>query len=226
MVRILCVDNDFTYVKTITDILNRNEYIVDFAYSAMEGMKLLILQHYDLVISDLAMSAVDGIEFLEHVKRAKPTIKTMILTGKPCMDTELQSLEAKIDRYLTKDIRFDVLLKYIEILLMGADIAGFSNLNRMLYDDKEGIVVDVAGVQVFKKGKRISITPKEFGIIVYLLERKGIAISREEILANVWDVLVEEVDLRVIDAHVKAIRQKLKSQTIVAVRGYGYKWEK
>lgn len=226
MARILYADDDTVYGKTMEKILTKKGYTVDIVESAMEGMNLLISQYYDLIISDLVMSRVDGIEFLQHAKRAKPTIKTMILTGNPCMDTELRSLDVCIDRYLSKNIRLDVLLKYIELLLGGADIAGFSSLNRTLYDDKEGVSVNVSGVQVFKNGERISITPKEFGIIVYLLERKGMAISREEILEQIWDVAVEEVDSRVVDAHIKAIRKKLQIQSIIAIRGYGYKWEK
>lgn len=222
--RILFVEDDVNYCNTITDVLLDEGYEVDTAEAALQGMELLALNEYDLIISDLFMGNVDGIEFLRYVKRVKPMVKTMILTANPTMDTELEALNLNVDKYAVKETRIDVLLKYIELLLRDQDVTN-NRRYRTLKDTNEDVVVDLRSRTVSKDGQVVEITPKEFQIIVYLLEHMGEAVSRDELLEKLWDARYEDIDIRVIDVHIKDIRKKLQVQSIVSVRGFGYRWD-
>lgn len=223
MKRILLVEDDQKYLETLRTIIEENNYQVKTAVSALSAMEMLAFNDYDLIISDLYMDSVNGIQFLKYVKRTKPFIKTMILTGSPSMDTELQSLDIYVDKYLVKETSTELLLKYIEVILSDSDKP---KEIVELRDDNEEIVVNLKSRSITRAGEQVKLSQKQYAIAVYLLEHHGVAVSREELFEGVWDTAREDVDLHVIDAHIKDIRKKLKVNAIITVRGYGYKWEK
>jgi len=187
-------------------------------------MELFALKEYDLVISDLMLNEIDGIRFLSYIKRLNPIIKTMILTAEPSMDSELAALDIYVDRYLVKETRVDVLLKYIDVILK-QDSPELAKHQRVLKAPEEALELNLLGRKVTKNGEEVKLTPKEFEILKILLVNRGQALTRDEILAEVWDINYEDIDIRVIDVHIKKIRQKLKLQSIISVHGYGYKWD-
>lgn len=225
MTKILFVEDNKKYRTTIEKVLKEAGYAVDSASGPMEGLELFTMNNkdYDLVISDLVMEEIDGIKFLAFVKKITPEIKTMILTAEPSAETELASLDIYVDKYLVKETKIEVILRHIQVLLAQPKI--LSKSNQVLKSDIEGIVLDPSAFEVLKNGEPVSLTLKEFQILKLLLENKGAALSREQILDEVWDTNHETVDVRVIDVHIKAIRRKLTLQSLLAIRGYGYKWD-
>ena len=208
-------------------VLKQAGYEVDVAASSMEGIeKFTMNRDYDLIISDLVMDEIDGIKFLSYIKKVSPGVKTMILTAEPSAQTEMASLDIAVDKYLVKESKIEVILRYIEVLL--AQPAILSKPEKMiLKSDAENVIMDVTGLSIMKNGAPLDppLTFKEFQILKFLLEHKGVALSREEILDEVWDTSHEVVETRVVDVHIKAIRRKLGAQSILAIRGYGYKWD-
>lgn len=224
MRKILFVEDDNSYRDVIADILTKEGYDVDAVATSMEGIEQFAEHEYDLVISDLMLDDVDGVRFLRYIKKIQPNIKTMILTGSPNDESEISALEIAIDKYMTKDVRVEVLLKYIEYLLTLSKKSK-SEKNLVLESIRDNILVDHIARTVRKDGTEVKVTPKEYGILHVLLEKRGRAVSREEIIDAIWDKEYEAIDSRVIDVHIKSLRNKLKLQSIVAIRGYGYKWD-
>lgn len=223
MKKILFIEDDHDYREAITAVLENAGYHVDSTESPIDGMELFALKEYDLVISDLVLAEIDGIRFLSYIKKLNPTIRTMILTAEPTMDSELAALDIYVDKYLVKETRVDVLLRYISVLLEQGQLE-IPQYHRVLKAPEEALELNMLGRKVTKHGEEVKLTPKEFEILRVLLLNRGRALTRDEILEEVWDKN-EDIDIRVIDVHVKKLRKKLKLQSIISVHGYGYKWD-
>jgi Response regulators consisting of a CheY-like receiver domain and a winged-helix DNA-binding domain len=224
MVKILFVEDDDKYRESMTKILEDEGYIVDAAENVLKAIEYFSFNTYDLIISDLMMEGVDGLQFLTYVRKMNPEIKTMILTAEPSMDSEYAALDIYVDKYIVKETRMDVFLKHIEVLLTQSFKR--AKTEHLLESKSDGIIMDLYGHTVTKNNKRISVTPKEFNLVRFLLENKGKALSREEILEKVWVIEYEDVEVRVVDVHIKSIRKKLNITSIISIRGYGYKWDR
>lgn len=223
MYSILVVEDNEHYLTTIVEILRDYGYDVDCTMDPIGGIEMCSKKLYDLVISDLVMKEMDGLRFVGIVRNIIPTIKTMILTGNPTEETENASIDADVDYYMSKDKSLTTVLKYVEQLLR-KDTQQVKEKNQILLSREEKIEVNENTRTVIKNGVEVYLTPKEFRLLVFFLENKGVAFSRDEIIDNVWDEHVEEVDERIVDVHVKKLRQKLNTFSIMSIRGYGYKW--
>lgn len=223
MKKILFVEDDQSYREAMTAVIESAGYAVDASDNPLQAIELFTLNAYDLIISDLKMDSLDGIQFLQYIKSRNPQIKTMILTSAPTPETEMESLHIDVDRYISKDTRLEILLKYIDILLTKSDST--VKQYQKLFSPFEELELDLNGRRAKIAGKEIAVTPKEFGILQILLRNRGEAVSREQILDEIWDSTHETIDPRVIDVHIKEIRRKFHLQSIVSIRGYGYKWD-
>jgi Response regulators consisting of a CheY-like receiver domain and a winged-helix DNA-binding domain len=221
---ILFVEDDKEYRETLQNILLDEGYNVDAVDSALEAIELFTLNDYDLVISDLMMESIDGIRFLKYIKKVNPTMKTMIITADPTAETEIEALDIAVDKYIIKGMHFDVLIKHIEHLLKIIP-ANSVTTKRKIHYTPEKICLNLATRTVTKNTELINITTREFDVIHVLLSNRGTAMKREEIVAQIWDEQHEAIDVRVIDVHIRSIRKKLKTQAILSIRGYGYKWD-
>jgi Response regulators consisting of a CheY-like receiver domain and a winged-helix DNA-binding domain len=225
MKHILFVEDNEQYRQTLTEVLENKGYSVDAVSNAMQAIQHFATNDYDLVISDLMMENISGLEFLRHIKTEAPLMKTMILTAQPSDDTELEALDIYVDKYLSKETRMDIIIRYVETLLEQDAKLNQIAKNKVYTVKAEGLIVDVASFKVTKNDVPITLTTKEFNILVMLLSKRGKAISRDDFLDELWDMRYETTDSRVVDMHIKAIRRKLQTQSILSIRGYGYKWE-
>jgi Response regulators consisting of a CheY-like receiver domain and a winged-helix DNA-binding domain len=223
--RVLFVEDDNEYRTALADIFRKEGYEVDDVETPIEAIENLADQTYDLVVSDLLMEEMNGVRLLKYVKKANPNIQTIILTASPNIDNQVEVIDVDIDKYFSKDVRIDILLKYIEYLIAFPQKGIQKKTVNIIYDVKESVELNSIARTIKRNNKNIAVTYKEFGIIKLLLERKGEAISRQEIIKEVWDNRYRDIDARVIDVHIKSIRKKLRVQSIVSIRGFGYKWE-
>lgn len=218
---ILLVEDNESYRKNLKRVLESEGYQIDDAPDAIAGVELIGQNKYDLVISDLKMDMMDGNRFLSFVKRVQPEAKTIILTAEPTPDTEKEAIASSVDYYFSKDLRLDVLLKYVDRLLREP----VRSRPKQLVSRADEIILDIDARQVTQNGEVINLARKEFGLLYMLLLNMGKAITREEFIEELWDKRFEEVEERVVDVHIKLLRRKLKSSSIVSIRGYGYKWD-
>jgi DNA-binding response OmpR family regulator len=218
--RILLVHNNEQYRRNLKIALEQKKYIVDDVSDPISGVEHVGKNRYDLAISALDMELMDGNRFLCFVRQVQTAAKTIVLAAQPSVISEIEAIENNVDYYLNEALHLDVLLKYVDHLLQEK-----KSSPDKFYSDIDDICLDVNARTIHQHGAPINLTNKEFGILYMLLANKGKAIQRAEFVNELWDKRFEEVEERVIDVHIKVIRQKLNTSCIVAVRGYGYKWD-
>lgn len=223
MYKILLVEDNQEYAATIKKALEKKQYDVLYVEDPIDAIKEFAKSAYDLVISDYLMSRMNGVELLTALKDIRPEIKSIILTGFPEEEVELDALELQVDRYLSKDKSIHLLVRYIEQILQQTEGAGQLGDTKLI-SKEDHLVINTLTREVFQNGQLVSVTRKEYDLLVLFLRNKGKSFDREEIARSVWTTDVEDFDLRAIDGHIRRMRRKLKLFSIVSLRGYGYKW--
>ena len=166
------------------------------------------------------MPVMDGMTMLEKLREVS-TVPVILLTAKSEEDDKLQGYDYGADDYITKPFSPKVLIAKVKALLKRSreDIDSSSQ-------DFNGLTINKLSHEVKIDGKEIILSPKEYELLIYLITNEGIALSRDNILDNVWGMDYYG-DIRTVDTNVKRLREKLldKSTYIVTVRGSGYKFE-
>ena len=219
-IQILVVDDESRMRKLVKDFLQREGYSVLEAGDGMEAMDIFYEQKIDLVILDVMMPRMDGWQTCREIRRDS-TVPIIMLTARSEERDELQGFELGVDEYISKPFSPKILVARVGALLKR--IYGTDAEEKM---EAGGIELDKAAHQVQVDGKSIDLSYKEFELLTYFLENRGIALSREKILNNVWNYDYFG-DARTIDTHVKKLRNKLgdKGNYIKTIWGMGYKFE-
>jgi len=223
MITILVVDDDERIRRIISDFFKRDGFNVFEASDGKQAIDIFNIhkQEIDLVILDVMMPILDGWHVLKYIKGIRETTAVMMLTAKTEDGDQIYGFETGADDYVTKPISPVVLVARVKALLK-------RNLIDKLTDKKTfgGIVIDEAGRSVVVDNKSVDLSPKEFELLIYLTNNKGIALAREQLLNVVWGYDYFG-DLRTLDTHIKNLRAKLgkNGEHIKTVRGYGYKFD-
>ncbi|WP_171015034.1 response regulator transcription factor [Culicoidibacter larvae] len=222
MKKILFVDDDAKYQMLIKELLELDGYEVLTASNAMDGVEIYKnTDDIDLVISDLKMQTIDGLQLLSIIRKYNNQAKVIILTGSDNPHDELLGLDLRANEYLKKSIDISVLLKRIQLVLeQTVEISG----QNILTSNFENIVVDKQNYKVQKNDIYYELTKTEFALLVYFLEHKNEVLNREDILKEVWRISNTFGDDRAVDTYVKKLRSKLRISSIYTVRGVGYEW--
>lgn len=218
--KILVVDDESRMRKLVRDFLQRRNYEVIEAENGEEAVDLFCANNdISLIILDVMMPKMDGWQVCREIRKLS-NIPIVMLTAKSEEQDELQGFELGVDEYITKPFSPKVLTARVEAIL-----------RRVSGDEQEilkadGIEVDQIAHIVRVDGKIIDLSFKEFELLTYFMENKGVALSREKILNNVWNYDYFG-DARTIDTHVKKLRSKLgeKGDMIKTIWGMGYKLE-
>ncbi|WP_277261328.1 response regulator transcription factor [Peptoniphilus lacrimalis] len=220
--RILIVEDEKDLCQMIAKSLKESGYEVDIAYNGNEAMELLDVENYDLIVLDLNLPEIDGMEILEEFRTFNQDTKIIILSARSQIKDKVEGLDKGANDYLSKPFHLDELEARIRSLtrrnfITNNQMLSYKNLN---FDSKKRIVkID---------DKEISLTRKELGILEYLLLNRGRPISQEELIDHVWD---SSVDLfsNSIRVHISALRKKLKKalkyDPIINRVGLGYQLE-
>ena len=219
--KILVVDDESRMRKLVRDFLVKQGYQVLEAGDGSEALDLFFAnQDIALIILDIMMPKIDGWQVCREV-RAYSKVPIIMLTARADEKDELQGFELGVDEYIAKPFSPKILVARVEAILRRAN---------KLTDDENlecgGIVIDKAAHVVTIDGKTIDLSYKEFELLTYFVENRGIALSREKILNSVWNYDYFG-DARTIDTHVKKLRSKMgeKGELIKTVWGMGYKLE-
>ena len=173
-----------------------------------------------LIIMDVMMPRMDGWDAVREIRKYS-TVPIIMLTAKSDEQDELNGFNLGVDEYIRKPFSPKVLVARVEAILRRSVDAGKQDVLEV-----GGIVIDKSAHEVYVDGERIELSFKEFELLVYFVENKGIALSREKILGSVWNYDYFG-DARTIDTHVKKLRSKLmgRGDMIKTVWGVGYKFE-
>ncbi|MCR4589773.1 MAG: response regulator transcription factor [Lachnospiraceae bacterium] len=220
-IKILVADDESRMRKLVNDFLSKKGYTITEAADGAEAVdKFFTANDIDLVITDVMMPKMDGWQVLKEI-RAYSKVPVIMLTAKGDERDELQGFDLGADEYISKPFSPKILVARVEALLRRSGSAGGEEKLEI-----NGIVLDQAAHSVTIDGREVELSFKEFELLLYFMSNKGIALSREKILNNVWNYDYFG-DARTIDTHVKKLRSKMgeKGDCIKTIWGMGYKFE-
>ena len=220
--KILVVDDESRMRKLVRDFLQRENYEVLEAGDGSEALDLFFSdKEISLIILDVMMPKMDGWQVCREI-RSYSKVPIIMLTAKSDEKDELQGFDLGVDEYISKPFSPRILVARVEAILRRT--AGAAGEGQIL--EAGGIRMDKAAHMVQVDGKDVELSYKEFELLSYFLENRGIALSREKILNNVWNYDYFG-DARTIDTHVKKLRSKLggRGEQIKTIWGMGYKFE-
>ncbi len=219
--KILVVDDESRMRKLVRDFLVKNNYDVLEAGDGEEALDIFYKQKdIALIVLDVMMPKLDGKQVCREIREVSK-VPIIMLTARADEQDELQGFQLGVDEYIAKPFSPKILVARIEAILR--------RTNRTENDSMlscGGILMDKAAHQVLIDGAPVELSYKEFELLAYFMENKGIALSREKILNHVWNYDYFG-DARTIDTHVKKLRNKMgqKGDLIKTIWGMGYKLE-
>ena len=219
--KILVVDDESRMRKLVKDFLQKNNYEVLEAGDGSEALDIFFEQNdIALIILDVMMPKMDGWQVCREIRNYSK-VPIIMLTAKGDEKDELQGFDLGVDEYISKPFSPKILVARVEAILRRAGKAASGDVM-----ETGGIHLDQAAHMVTIDGQNVELSYKEFELLSYFMENKGIALSREKILNNVWNYDYFG-DARTIDTHVKKLRSKLgvKGDMIKTIWGMGYKFE-
>lgn len=217
--KILVADDESRMRKLVKDFLIKNNFEVLEAEDGSQALDLFYAtKDIALIILDVMMPKMDGFEVCREIRQTSQ-VPIIMLTAKSDERDELQGFQLGVDEYITKPFSPKILVARVEAVLRRTNQAEETELL-----EYGGIVVDKTAHSVTIDGKPVDLSFKEFELLTYFMENKGIALSREKILNHVWNYDYFG-DARTIDTHVKKLRSKLgdKGDLIKTIWGVGYK---
>lgn len=220
MHRLLLAEDDEGIREPLMRALQREDYAVDAVADGAEAARLGVEDDYDLLVLDIGLPTLDGLEVCRRVRAAHPRVPILILTAQSDELDVVEGLDAGADDYVPKPFRLGELLARVRALLRRAAPA------EML---ARGVRVDADARRVFKNGDEIALTPKEFDLLALLLANAGSVVRRERLMAEVWDENWFG-STKTLDVHMSSLRRKLGDdgadpELITTVRGVGFRFE-
>lgn len=220
--RILIIEDEIKTANFVSKGLRENGFIVDIANDGEDGLFLATQHHYDLLVVDVMLPKVDGFTVVRNLRRLNPDIRIILLSAKGETEDRVKGLEFGADDYIAKPFSFSELLARIRSLLRRGPAKQSAVFT--IADLK----IDLTKHKVTRASQLIKLTPKEFALLVLLIERRGEVLSRTFIAEQVWDINFD-TDTNVIDVVVKRLRQKIDDpfdkKLIHTIRGRGYSLE-
>ena len=230
--KVLVVDDEQSIVTLLNYNLETAGYIVDVAYDGEEALKKVKEVKPELIVLDVMLPKKDGIEVCKTIRSDKNLVPILMLTAKDDEFDRVLGLELGADDYMTKPFSPREVVARVKAILRRSQIA-----NEVVKDDveDEDIVIDNIRIrpeffEVYRDDTLLELTPKEFELLLYLIERQGRVITREHMLNSVWNYEFAG-DSRIVDVHISHLRDKLEEnpkqpKLIKTVRGLGYKLER
>jgi two-component system alkaline phosphatase synthesis response regulator PhoP len=223
MSRILIVEDDQDIAKLVARYLNKAGYTTEIVASGRDALRTITTNAPDLLVLDLMLPQVDGLEICRAVRANKKTaaIPIIMLTARGEESDRIVGLEIGADDYLSKPFSPGELVARVRALFRRAQRVEGSDDRRIRYGP---IVVDADRHTVAAHGSEVTLTAKEFLLLQYLLEHRGRVLSRDVLLTDVWGYRYTG-GTRTVDVHVRRLREKLPllAASLVTVKQFGYK---
>ena len=216
MAKILIVVDEQGIRDVLREYLELVGYEVGEAVDGMDAIKQAKAGDYDLIIMDVMMPKLDGYSAVKEIKKDKD-VPVIMLSARSEEYDKLFGFEIGVDDYVTKPFSPKEVVARIGAVLRRGRAA-----NKKIISD--GLEIDIAGRSVYVDGKKVFLTPREYDLLFYLVKNEGVAVPREQLLADVWgyDFFGED---RTVDTHIKMLRSNLGPyrDKILTLRGGGYK---
>lgn len=221
--RILVVEDDLVTQGFIKKGLTEQSYQVDVASDGQDALFQALESDYQLIILDRMLPKLDGLTVLNTLRNAQKTLPVLILSALDSVDERVKGLREGGDDYLVKPFAFAELLARVEILLRRQPTSTAQQNTLLRVAD---LKMDLLSRQVWRAGREISLQPKEFQILRYLMEHPKQVITRTLLFEAVWDYDFDP-QTNVIDVHVARLRKKVENDDLPpileTIRGVGYR---
>ena len=230
--KILVVDDEQSIVTLLKYNLETAGYIVEVAYDGEEALKKVESVQPELIVLDVMLPKKDGIEVCKTIRSDKNLVPILMLTAKDDEFDRVLGLELGADDYMTKPFSPREVVARVKAILRRSQFV--NEIEKEDVDDEDIIIGSIRirpeFFEVYKEDELLELTPKEFELLLYLIERQGRVITREHMLNSVWNYEFAG-DSRIVDVHISHLRDKLEEnpkqpKLIKTVRGLGYKLER
>ncbi|MDB5160882.1 MAG: ykoG [Candidatus Saccharibacteria bacterium] len=219
--RILVVEDDHTIANAIKEGLEQESYAVDVAYDGEEGFSSARFEDYDLIILDLMLPGMDGVQIARKLREASIHTRILMLTAKGQLSDKVNGLNTGADDYMVKPFSFEELLARVKALL------------RRPHEKKAEVLLvgDLSLNTITKEVQRadtpIRLSSKEYALLEYMMRNQGRILSKNNIITHVWDFDADILP-NTVEVFIKYLRDKIdkpfpKTDLIHTVRGFGYK---
>jgi DNA-binding response OmpR family regulator len=217
--RILVIEDDKAVASFVKKGLESEQYAVDVTWDGEDAQSLVGEASFDLVILDLVLPKIDGLEVLKHIRSRKPSLPVLILSGRARVEDRVKGLDLGADDYLTKPFSFSELSARVRALLRRSP----NTVGIVL--QVEDLELDRAERVVRRAGRRIDLTPREFALLEYLMRNAGRSVTRAMIIEHVWNFSFDTMT-NVVDVYINYLRKKVdqdfEHKLIHTVRNVGY----
>lgn len=221
--RILVVEDEHKIANSIKKGLEQESWAVDVAYDGEAGFDLAATEDYDVIILDLMLPKIDGVEVCQKLRKEENIhAPILLLTAKGQLEDKVEGLNAGADDYLVKPFAFAELLARIRALTRRPK----QTLGTQL--QVNGLSLDTLSYQVKRRGKEIKLSKKEFTLLEYLMRHQGKILAKEQIINHVWDYDADVLP-NTVEVYIGYLRNKIdrpfknRPPLIQTVRGFGYK---
>lgn len=220
--RVLIVDDEQMIREVLREYLEFGGYETSEAVDGAEAVRLCQNEDFDLILMDIMMPRMDGFSAVKEIRKSKD-LPIIMLSARGEEYDKLRAFELGVDDYVTKPFSPKEVLARVNAVCKRR-AAQTAQENKPLRF--EGLEVDLSGRNVYVDGEKASMTPLEYELLFYMVRNRGIALTRERLLSEVWGFDFFGDD-RTVDSHIKMLRSNLKEyrKFIVTVRGLGYKFE-
>ncbi|MGN6105870.1 MAG: response regulator transcription factor [Kofleriaceae bacterium] len=221
--RVLVVEDEASLRDGIVDLLRGDGHDVTAVGDGVAGAEAGLRDRFDLVVLDLMLPRLDGMEVCRRLRAARPGLPILMLTARGSEDDKVRGLMEGADDYVTKPFSARELLARVRVL--GRRAPAGESLDEVQVD---GAVIDLARMMVVRGDARVALTPREVGIVRWLHRHQGRVVSRAELLEQVFGQR-GDLQTRAVDMAIAVLRKKLEPDPgnptlIVSVKGAGYAW--
>ncbi|TDS58097.1 response regulator transcription factor [Myroides indicus] len=205
MKHILIVEDDVRVADLLQRSLEEQSYSADIAYDGYMGKKLALSKKYDLIITDVVLPEVNGIDLCKEFKKSIPHVPVIMLTALGTTDDKVDGFDAGADDYLVKPFELRELYVRIRALIKRFEQMDTNSLSVLTYADLE---LDLNEKNFKRGGEQIHLTPKEFNLLQYMMENPERVLSRSEISEKVWNMHFD-TGTNFIDVYINYLRKKI-----------------
>ncbi len=221
---VLFVEDEAAFAVGMIDRLQSEGYEVEWAQTGPAGYAAALARHFDLIVLDIMLPGKNGFDICRDLRREGVAAPVLMLTSRGEVVDRVVGLKLGADDYVQKNCEPVELMARIEALLRRAGGAAAVTAGRAEFGD---LRIDLRGHSVTRAGKPLTLSPVEFRLLEYLLERRGAVVTRQELLENVWSLSGDTLS-RTVDVHIAGLRKKIEDDPryprfLLTVKGTGYK---
>ena len=216
--RILVVEDEHKIANSIKRGFEQETWATDVAYDGEEGYDMASSEEYDVIVLDLMLPKLDGMEICKKLRTEENHTPILMLTARGELSDKVEGLNSGADDYLVKPFAFEELLARVKALARRPKLTNNEELKI------NNLTLNTNTFEVKKDGKNVELSRKEFALLEYLMRNSGKVVSKENIIAHVWDY---ESDIlpNTVEVFIGYLRGKIGEDLIKTIRGFGYKIE-